>query len=95
VLSRYLDALLRYVVDDAMDKKKVVVDPSEWTKESGRDVPQQKNGVDCGMFTIMFADYLTDDLPLAFEQKDIPKFRQKTVAAIMRGRLDYDDDQEV
>lgn len=87
--------MLRYVVDDALDKNQVEIDPTEWTTEAVEDIPQQMNGVDCGMFTILYADYLLDDLPFTFDQSDIPSFREKTVAAIMRGRLDYDDDQEV
>ncbi len=66
---------------------------TEWKTEAACKVmalPQQRNGVDCGMFTIMYADFLSDDLDLrGFGQEDIPTYRRKTVAAILRGCLDY------
>lgn len=95
LVVRYLKALLKYVVDDAMDKQKFVINPDEWTLEAAidsvPDLPQQQNGVDCGMFTIMFADFLSDDLPLSkFDQCDILGYRRKVVARILNGSLDYD-----
>ncbi len=43
-------------------------------------IPQQRNGFDCSMFTIMNCDFMSDDLPLAensFSQLDMPTFRLK------------------
>ena len=43
-----------------------------------------------GMFSTMYADFLSDDLPLdSFSQADITDFRRKAVAAILRGELNY------
>lgn len=65
-------------------------------------VPQQTNSDDCGMFTLMFADYIWDNLPLSradalkagldvtpLEQANIPMFRVKVADSIMKGRLPY------
>ena len=42
------------------------------------------------MFSTMYADFLSDDLPLdSFSQADITDFRRKAVAAILRGGLNY------
>jgi hypothetical protein len=41
----------------------------------------------------MAADFLSDDLPLAYMQKDMPLMRQKIGAAILRGSLDYPIDR--
>ena len=95
VCIRYLNALLNYVIDDVKDKKKIDLNRHEWTTECAHesipDLPQQHNSVDCGMFTIMYADFLTDDLPLSlFHQRDILTYRRKVVSAILEGRLDYD-----
>jgi len=63
---------------------------SEWKTEYAWKYRTQQNDVDCGMFTIMYADFLSDDLDLrAFGQEDIPTYRRKTIAAILRGYLDY------
>jgi hypothetical protein len=63
----------------------------EWQifKNNKSETPQQKNGYDCGVFTIMYADFLTENLPLSFSQKDIALSRERICAALLRGNLDY------
>ena len=87
----YLKAILRYLNDESVDKRKQPLNVEEWTTEAtGRSgAPQQQNGYDCGMFSTMYADFLSDDLPLAFDQSEICEYRRKTVAAILRGQLNY------
>ena len=58
-------------------------------KNNKSETPQQLNGYDCGVFTIMYADFLTENLPLSFSQKDIALFRERICAALLRGNLDY------
>jgi sentrin-specific protease 1 len=79
------NAILRYFVDQTNNK----VDPSDWTVIFDNNSPRQGNGHDCGVFTILVADYLSDDLPLTFTQEQIPFFRQKITSTILRGSLDY------
>ena len=52
-------------------------------------MPQQVNGVDCGLFACMCADFLSDDLPLRYSQNDMAFFREKMCADILRGSLAY------
>jgi sentrin-specific protease 1 len=52
-------------------------------------VPQQQNGYDCGVFSIMCADYVSDNLPLSYVQEDMQNNRVKIAAAIRRGHLTY------
>uniref|UniRef100_A0A336K222 CSON013837 protein n=1 Tax=Culicoides sonorensis TaxID=179676 RepID=A0A336K222_CULSO len=82
-----LDALERYLIDEAMDKKKITFDTSDWKKESIRDCPQQRNGSDCGVFSCMNAEHLTRNASLSFSQNDMPYFRQKMVLEIATGNL--------
>jgi len=49
-----------------------------------RSIPQQDNGTDCGMFVIMYADFLSDDLLLSFEPIDMLAFRTKVGCDLMR-----------
>lgn len=86
----YLQALKKWVSDDVKDKKGVELDTSSWTLVSRPpDVPQQRNGFDCGVFTITFADYLADDLPLLFSQQDISANRQRFALSILKGGVPY------
>ena len=45
-------------------------------------VPQQLNGYDCGGFTIMFANYISINKKMEFNQSDIDTLRQILALAI-------------
>lgn len=53
----YLQGLLRWVVDEAMAKKNITVDPTEWTTERANGIPQQQNGFDCGVRNLQYIYY--------------------------------------
>jgi hypothetical protein len=96
---RYINGMLRFIGDETMAKKGETFDDSMWTRVLVA-TPQQgflrngewKDGVNCGIFTILFADFVTDDVPFTFVNSDIQMFRRKVAAAIIRGYLDYDDE---
>ena len=52
-------------------------------------VPLQKGGKDCGLFVIVLADYLSDNLPLSYTYEMMPNFRLKIGTDIIRGSLLY------
>ena len=90
--QKYLDAMWQWACDEFKIKKGILLNKSEWKIISFRDTPQQNNGTDCGVFTIMCADFVMDDLPICeatYSQADMPFFRQKIVNDIVRGYLDY------
>jgi sentrin-specific protease 1 len=90
--KRFLPHILQWFVDEAKDKKKgsIVVNPEEWKLiDQEDDVPQQRNGVDCGVFSTICADFLSDDLPLKYSQEEMGDYRQKIGAAIVRGVISY------
>lgn len=88
--QRYLQALLRWIKDDAKDKKQIDLDVSEWKLiDRQPNVPQQENGYDCGVFCITCADYVSDDLPLDYDQDYVTENRTRIAAAILRGSLNY------
>lgn len=72
-----------------MLKKSQELNISEWTvitQEAG--VPQQgSNGNECGVFTMMCADFLSDNLPMTYSLQEIDYFRLKIAADILRGNL--------
>lgn len=89
--DKYMRAILKWIVDEARDKKEIDgYDVSEYRLiDHGHNIPQQENGYDCGVFSCMFADFDTDDLPFQFSQENLAEFRLKIVLAIMRGELIY------
>lgn len=42
-----------YLVDESRDKKGVGLDVTGWSSSTPRDIPHQRNGSDCGVFTCM------------------------------------------
>ena len=91
--SRYLEVLLRYIQAEHIRKKQQPLQENEWALHShdGSEIPQQDNNCDCGVFTLVYADYITDNLPLTFEQKDIADFRLKIYHSIQSGKLWYSE----
>jgi sentrin-specific protease 1 len=87
--TRYLQALARWFREDVKDKKGVEVDTSEWALRNELNVPQQQNGFDCGVFAVTFADFLSDNLPLQFNQQEITENRLRFASSIIEGSLPY------
>lgn len=86
----FLKGLQNWLRDEHKEKKKgQELDLSEWSSYCMNDVPQQRNGTDCGVFTIVCADFLSDDLPLQYSQEHMKYFRIKIGADILRGHLTY------
>jgi hypothetical protein len=85
--------LLHWLADEHMDKKGEQLGAiSKWTLHyAGITCPQQRNSWDCGVFTLMCCDYLAGNLPLVYNQCDAERFRLRIGAAIIRGKLSYDD----
>lgn len=82
--------LRRWLEDEHQRRKSTPLDTSSWQLISREaNVPQQANGVDCGVFVTMFMDLIFDDLPLEFSQSDISFFRQMLGCAALRGYLTY------
>ncbi len=50
-------------------------------------IPQQENGVDCGVFTSKCADWISDGLEPNYSQVNIEDFRTKMMFEILIGKL--------
>jgi len=90
--SKYLKAIKRWIMDEAIYKKKISdYNMSEWNVfDCESNVPLQENDVDCGVFALLCADFISDRLPLSYTQGEICFFRRKIAADILRGSLLYD-----
>jgi Ulp1 family protease len=87
----YIEAILHWIKDEARTKKNwEEYDVSDFTLiDHGRDVPQQGNGFDCGIFSCTFALFDTDDLPFHFDQVHMPNFRLRICLDILEGGFSY------
>ena len=91
--EEYLNAMIRYLHDESKDKRKGNINIDEWNliRCNPLTTPQQNNGFDCGIFTIMFADFILDNIPLKYvHQSDIPYYREKICLSIFVGNLTYE-----
>ena len=69
------------------DKKKTAFNLEGWNYECVKDIPQQMNGSDCGMFTCKFAEYITRRAPINFSQEHMPYFRRRMIYEILTLQL--------
>ncbi|KAG2834407.1 hypothetical protein PC129_g2345 [Phytophthora cactorum] len=88
-----LKVLLGYLHDESEHKKKQKFNEEGWRLvPTTPDTPQQNNGSDCGVFSCMFADYLSQNKPLSFVQKDIPFHRHRMVLHVSRGYIPLEEE---
>ena len=66
------------------------VDVANWEVVPGGEMltPQQANCDDCGVFTCIYANYVSADLPLGFTATDMPLFRKRIALDILRKKVD-------
>lgn len=85
--EKVLAMLASYLQEEMRDKKQQVLDMSGWQIENVAGIPQQQNGYDCGVFSCMFAEFVTRNRPLTFSQSHMEYFRQKMVLEISTGKM--------
>ncbi|XVF29454.1 hypothetical protein REPUB_Repub15cG0122600 [Reevesia pubescens] len=59
----------------------------DWLFDVPKDIPLQKNSVDCALFVMKYADCLTHANYFPFTQDDMPHFRHRTFLDLCRGSL--------
>lgn len=84
--------MMRYLRDEWRDKMPGAdadwLDDDKWKSVYDPDyADSQKNGLDCGVFTLKCADWLSDGLIPDFSQEDIPYFRRRIGVEILEGKL--------
>lgn len=80
----FFDRVLRFLVH-------VGLSSSNWTEvKMSKSLPTQGSDTDeCGVFVMMYIDFLVDGLPLDFLLQDAAHFRRKVFADFYRGHLLY------
>ena len=72
---KVFNTLLNYLDDEHRAKRRSPLNTDEWVTTLMKDIPQQTNCSDCGMFVCKYAEYLSRKKPLSFTQTDMPHFR--------------------
>jgi len=73
----YLFTIAKWLKDEAKSKNEDI-NINDWTLiDTGKNIPQQSNGYDCGVYLILNADYIADDLPLSYGEEQIKESRNK------------------
>ena len=93
---KYLNGLQLYLLDEAKKFRGVtgvnqsLLDVANWEVVPGGEMltPQQANCDDCGVFTCIYANYVSADLPLGFTATDMPLFRKRITLDILRKKVD-------
>ena len=75
----------RYLDDHAKDQKLEVLDAVHWKRVSNKQIPMQKDGFNCGIFALAYADYRSLGIEISFSESDIPGFRKKIAQEILIG----------
>ncbi|KAJ1880809.1 SUMO1 sentrin specific peptidase 1 [Coemansia sp. S17] len=82
-----LRLLMAYLSEESEDKLGKAFDQEGWTMRCDKQIPQQLNGYDCGVFAITFAEYLSRDAPFSFSQANCPSLRRRVTYEIATGSL--------
>ncbi|XP_071692815.1 ubiquitin-like-specific protease ESD4 [Rutidosis leptorrhynchoides] len=86
--KQVMRVLAKYIVDEVKDKNGEDIDVSYWKQEYVRDLPNQENGFDCGVFMIKYADFYSRGIGLCFNQEHMPYFRLRTAKELLRLKAD-------
>lgn len=81
----YLNIILKYLEDEAKDKKtSSSFVKRNWNLVHRSDIPQQNNGYDCGVFVCIYAllTYMTKSF--SFTQSDMKLFRKSISLSILK-----------
>jgi sentrin-specific protease 1 len=81
--------VLSFISREAEIQKCLNFKISDWCEfEGGCGVPQQQNEADCGVFVIMFMDFLSRNLSVTpLHQRYMSLFRKKISLAILKGSI--------
>lgn len=76
--------LLNY---QSQKKNKIELNKNEWDLKIAANIPMQKNGYDCGVFCCQYAEFISRNRPLKFQQNDIKYFRKKMLYEIYKEEM--------
>ncbi|KAI6656506.1 Sentrin-specific protease 1 [Oopsacas minuta] len=84
---RCLNLLFEYLHKERLDKKGETFDSTNWELTHEKEIPEQKNSSDCGVFACQFAEFMTREAVINFTQDDMSCLRRQMVAEILNKKL--------
>mmetsp|Transcript_31328 Transcript_31328/g.55059 ORF Transcript_31328/g.55059 Transcript_31328/m.55059 type:complete len:457 (-) Transcript_31328:131-1501(-) len=84
---RCLSYLRNYLKDEIKHYRNEDANLDDWQDHVPSNIPQQRNGCDCGVFTTKYADYVSEDRKLDFTQENMPYFRRRMALEIQNGEI--------
>ena len=82
-----MDKLGQYLKDEHRDKKKSELKLSTIKLVRKKNMPQQSNDTDCGIFLLKFAELYARKANFTFEEEDMPRFRNAMMNEIRTSQL--------
>lgn len=82
-----LNILKQYLLDEHLEKKNSPLDLTDWGFGCDKNIPQQTNGSDCGVFACAFAKYAAESISFTFTQKDMPHLRNLMIYELYTAKL--------
>lgn len=70
-------------VRDEAKKANVNIDLSKWEDYTPKTIPIQKNGYDCGVFMLRFAERSSREAPFNFAQANMSDVRKHMVLELL------------
>ncbi|XP_008179339.1 sentrin-specific protease 1-like [Acyrthosiphon pisum] len=74
-LVAYRDDVLKYLEEEHLGKLGESLPIDNWEKVQGEN-PYQENGIDCGVYVCIFAEYISRDVAFNFDQDFMAGFRK-------------------
>jgi sentrin-specific protease 1 len=90
--SMYTRAVMRWIADEH-DSRSIPFDQQSWSQVvlSASQFPQQTNNEDCGVFTLMAAEYFARGRKVNFDQESMDFFRMRIAINILKKEISDDD----
>jgi Ulp1 family protease len=86
----YVNSLMQWIIDEFYNKYKKIINKEDWKLIcKNTTCPKQGNDNDCGVFTILCANYNSDNLELTYNQDQMNDFRIRLAINIIHGNLNY------
>ena len=85
--SKYTRAVMRWI-EDEHDSRSILFDHKSWSQVllSASQFPHQKNFQDCGVFTLMAAEYFARGRKVNFDEKSMDFFRMRIAINFFKKR---------
>jgi Ulp1 family protease len=74
-------------MEESKARNNHLIDLSDWEDFTPQNIPHQDNDYDCGVFTCLFADYISRDEPFDFKNHHMTYFRERIAYEIITKSL--------